>query len=429
MHANAYKEKTVAFFTLGCKVNQYETQEMREAFVRAGYREVDVDTPASVCVINTCTVTASADRKSRYFIHRAHAKNPHARIVVTGCYAQLDSEAIRRIHGVTHLVGNRDKHRILEVLCIKGRAGREDAPKGIRGFFGHTRAFLKIQDGCNNMCSYCKVPLVRGSSKSRPFADVLDEAERLAQNGFKELVLCGICLGAYGRDLRPRRNLAEVLGALENIDGLLRIRLSSIESADVSQELIRLVSGSTKICRHLHIPIQSGDDRVLRLMNRRCRRLDYLRLFAKIKEEVPDVSITTDIITGFPGEEESCFENTIKLVNEVMPSRIHVFPFSPRRGTAASRFECRVPAQIAQRRAMRLRALAAECGRAFNKRFLGRAMPVLIEERIAGDNPAWRGYTDNYIPVRVNSGRDLSNNLIPLFLRRLDADGVVADFC
>lgn len=416
--------KTVKFYTLGCKVNQYETQVIREQFLKAGFKEINNKEKADIYVINTCTVTETADAKSRHYIRYAHRENPKAKIVVCGCYVELDSQEIKKIKGVTHIVKNKDKYKILQLL--NGFKSKKDISKefnkcGITKFFGHTRAFLKIQDGCNNLCSYCKIPLVRGHSRSRPFEDIIKEVKELVKNGYKEIVLCGICLGSYGKDLSPPRSLIEVINELERIDSLLRIRLSSIEAIDITEDLITKLAESKKLCPHLHIPIQSGDDQILKLMNRRYSFLDYLNLIQRIKSCVPELSITTDIMVGFPGETEENFQNTISLIKRILPLKVHIFPYSRREGTFASKFSFSVPIQVTKERSQRLKKIAEECRRIYITRFLNKEMEVLFENQ---KEDFWEGFTKNYIKVKVKSLSNLRNRIINTFLTRISGDSV-----
>ncbi|MDP3732752.1 MAG: tRNA (N(6)-L-threonylcarbamoyladenosine(37)-C(2))-methylthiotransferase MtaB [Candidatus Omnitrophota bacterium] len=437
---------TVAFFTLGCKVNQYDTQNIRENFLRAGFKAIDNGSRADIYVINTCTVTASADRKSRRFIHYARRYNPRARIIVTGCYTELDSEVIAKIPGVTHIVKNQDKGKILDYLNghngqnkhnglngLSEHNGLNELNKhnatGISSFFGHTRAFLKIQDGCNNFCSYCKVPKVRGASRSRPLNELIQEAKKLVRNSFKEIVLCGICLGSYGKDLQAHTNLVDVIEALENIEGLLRIRLSSIEAGDVSDRLIQKMAQSKKLCRHLHIPIQSGDDEILERMNRNYCRNDYLNLIKRIKSIVPEIAITTDVLVGFPGEKEDNFQNTVDLIREIMPLRVHIFPYSKRLGTRASNFEDRTNPLIIKERISKVTSTSKTCALDYKKQFLNKDRDALIEGRSKENKKYWEGYTDNYIKVWVKSDKDLKNKLIQVRLKKINKDFLLAGFC
>ena len=303
--------KTIKFYTLGCKVNQYDTQSIREQFLKNGYQEIDNGKTADTYFINTCTVTAIADRKAKNIIRHCVKENPKARIIVTGCLVEKDALSLSDIKGIDFLISK--------------RFFRE----GISNFCGHTRAFLKIQDGCNNSCAYCKVPLVRGVSRSRPLLEIIKEAKKLVQNGFQEIVLSGICLGAFGKDLKEAISLVDAIEGLENIEGLLRIRLSSLEAVDVSDRLIQQMAESQKLCWHLHIPIQSGDDEILKKMQRSYKRKDYLELINKIKKHIPQVALTTDVLVGFPGEAEENFQNTLNLIKEILPLKVHIFPYSP----------------------------------------------------------------------------------------------------
>ncbi|MEI6631521.1 MAG: tRNA (N(6)-L-threonylcarbamoyladenosine(37)-C(2))-methylthiotransferase MtaB [bacterium] len=420
--------KTVKFFTLGCKVNQYETEQMRERFQEAGFRDAGSLAKADSYVINTCTVTGSADRKSRYLINFARRRNPRARIIVTGCLAELDGREINRINGVTRVIKNRDKHRILQLIGVRPKKV-EGLKTGISNFSGHTRAFLKVQDGCNNRCSYCKVPLVRGRSRSRSLDEIVQEAGRLVENGFQEIVLCGICLGSYGGDLRPRKGLINVIEILENISHLRRIRLSSIEAGDISEDLLQKMKRSAKLCPHLHIPLQSGDNEILKGMNRAYRRQDYLKLIRRIKILIPEIAITTDIIVGFPGEEEANFKNTLALVKEILPAKVHIFPYSIRKGTPAANLKNQVNTRVLKDRLLRLEKLSQDCALDYRQRLIGAKAQILIEGHYKEDSLYWEGYTGNYIKVAVKSGEDLQNKLVEARLKKIIGDYVLADLC
>lgn len=419
--------KTVKFYTLGCKVNQYDTQNIREQFIRAGFKELDNHKPADIYIINTCTVTQAADAESFNLIRRAKRENRRAKIIVTGCLTELDEDRIRRIKGVDLIIKNKDKDRILNQLSTRNTQYAIRDTKGISYFKGHTRAFLKVQDGCNNFCSYCKVPLVRGSSRSRPPSEILEEANRLARKGFKEIVLTGICLGAYGRDLNPKAALVDIIGELEKIEGLLRIRLSSIEAGDIGDELIDKIGQSQKLCPHLHIPIQSGDDKILRKMKRRYCRNDYHELIKKIKERVPKIAVTTDVLVGFPGESETDFQNTIHLVKEIRPLKVHIFPYSKRGGTfAADYFKDEVNFSVIRQRIWRLMDIARFCSLTYKKQFLNKHRNVLVEMRSKENPDFWQGYTDNYIKVQVKSRQNLKNKLINVKLKEIIRNFVLA---
>ena len=400
--------KTIKFFTLGCKVNQYDTQSIREAFLRKGFKESAAGKASDFYLINTCTVTSSADKKSCNIIRHCVKTNPKSKVIVTGCMVKKDGGRLSAIKGVYSVIS------------------RRFFPEQISDFTNHTRAFLKVQDGCNNFCSYCKVPQARGASRSRKPEEIIEEARRLAKKGFKEIVLTGICLGAYGRDLKINSGLAGLIKDLENIDGILRIRLSSIEAKDVSDELIKNISLSTKLCPHLHIPIQSGDDSVLKSMNRSYSSGDYTKLIGKLRKSISDIAITTDVLVGFPGETKENFENTVKLLKKIRPLKIHIFPYSKREGTAAAGFNNGVPAQEVKRRVLELKGLGAYLAKEYMNKFINKEKLVLIEARLKDKPGFWEGFTDNYMRVIIRSDSDLKNCLIPLKLNRLGKECFLA---
>lgn len=399
---------TIKFRTLGCKVNQYDTQSIRERFLKHGFREVKKNERADTYIINTCTVTSSADQKSSGAIRSCIKENPEAKIIVTGCMVKDDWYSLAKIKGVNLIIS------------------RSFFGEGITDFSGHTRAFLKIQDGCNNFCSYCKVPLVRGRSRSRPLAEVTKEGEALAARGFKEIVLTGICLGSYGRDLGKGINLVKVITELEKIEGLLWIRLSSIEAGDVTDELIDKMVESKKLCPHLHIPIQSGDDQILKMMKRRYSRKFYLDLINRIKKKVPRASITTDCLVGFPQENEKNFQNTLSLVKKIMPLKTHIFPYSARKGTSAYEFEGKNSLSLLEERCGRLKEASEKCAVSYKQAFLNKTADVLIEARVKECNGFWQGYTGNYIRVLVKSQANLKNKIVNLRLQEIKDDFIIA---
>ena len=394
--------KTIKFHTLGCKVNQYDTQSIRERFLSNNFRENTNGKKADFYLINTCTVTSSADRKSKEAILRYAKANPNAKIIVTGCLIEKNTpELLSRVNGISYII---PKKFFLE---------------GISNFCAHTRAFLKIQDGCNNYCSYCKVPLVRGNSRSKNIDKIIEEAKALVKNGFKEIVLTGICLGEYGKDLKIKDGLAKVIGYLEKLEGLSRIRLSSIEAKDVTSSLIKKFASSDKLCKHLHIPIQSGDDKILKIMNRKITHAGYLKLIRNIKKTIPNIAITCDVIAGFPGESEANFANTIKLIQQITPLRTHIFPYSDRPGTRAFAFKEKTSPSVVKNRVLLLKKVSERCSLKYAKRFYAKTMPVLIEGRNRNSTEFWQGYTDNYIKVLVKSKKVLNNRIIPLKLEKI----------
>jgi len=432
--------KSIKFYTLGCKVNQYETEKMRRQFINAGFEDKDDGQKADLYLINTCTVTQRADSQSFNLIRRARKENPKSVIIVTGCLAELDEKRILSVNPEVIIIKNKDKEKIAarvyrrcqfnsslrNIVESKGAFGQISPV--ISAFKGHTRAFLKVQDGCNNYCSYCKVPLARGISRSRNFPEIIDEAKELVKNGFKEIVICGICLGAYGRDLKSKVELVDLIDRLEEIPGLLRVRLSSIEVSDVTDRLIEKIACSVKLCRHLHIPLQSGDDGILKKMNRQYNSSDYLGLVIKIKRKVPRIAITTDVLVGFPGESERDFRNTAGVIKKILPLKVHIFPFSPREGTSALNYlNQAVDRKTIVKRTGILREIADDCALKYRKMFLGRELKVLIEGKAKNSPYYWQGYSGNYIKVLIKSGFDLKNKLVNLKLKRLSGDYVLAE--
>ena len=403
---------TVAIATLGCKVNQFESEALIDSLERQGYEIVSFGEKADVTVINTCTVTHRADFQSRQMVRRDHRANPETLIVVTGCYAQVDAEKLSKIEGVRYVLGNREKNSIARLLPemesgalpkiqveeIDQAALFEDL--SLLSFRHHTRAFLKIQDGCNASCSYCIIPRARGRSRSLAPEGVLARLGELKERGYKEVVLTGIHLGAYGLDLSPRVPFEKLLEEVEEAESPLRVRLSSMEPGDFSPGIIALLSRSDKICPHLHIPVQSGDDEILKAMNRDYSRSFVSDLVRELHESIPMVSLGADIIVGFPGETEERFQKTVDLVSSLPLTYIHVFPFSKRRGTPAAQLPEEVGDEKIKVRAEQLRMVGREKRRAFYQQFVGKEISVLVEDREEGDK-GWRGLSRNYIPVSL----------------------------
>ncbi len=364
-----------------------------------GFAESRGDAAADYFLINTCTVTSGADQKSRNIIRRCMQSNPHAGIIVTGCLVENDWKAVSSIK--------------FPGLVVK----KSFFPEGISGFSQHTRAFLKIQDGCDNFCSYCKVALVRGKKRSKPLSKVIEEARRLAGAGFKEIVLTGICLGAYGLGLNGKISLLDALEGLERINGLLRIRLSSIESGDVTAGLIGYMSASKKLCRHLHIPVQSGDDRILKLMNRKYTSRQYRDLIYSLKKAVPGISVTTDCLVGFPGESSENFKNTIKLIKEIKPLKVHIFPYSARPGTKAAVMDGAVEAKTIRSRCEELERVSLACRDRIQHAAEGDPAVVLVEGRCKNTSGCLEGLTDNYFKVELPYKKGLKNKLVEVKLK------------
>lgn len=405
--------KRVALHTLGCKVNQYDTEAITAQFKAHGYEVVDFDQAgADVYIINTCTVTNVSDHKSRQMIRRAHRKNPHAKIVVVGCLAQTDPDSVKGLPGVNLIVGTDQRSRIVELVeqikpdeqgvlvgdILKVRRFEE---LNAVAFEGRTRAYLKIQDGCSQYCAYCKVPYARGPSRSRPAASVIEQVAEIVEQGYREIVLTGVHLGGYGRDLEPPITLSDIVEQIAAVPGLERVRISSVDPNEVDAKLIDLVAGNPKVCRHLHIPLQSGSDLILQRMRRRYQTADFRRIVETVRARVPEVAVTTDVIVGFPGETPALFAETYTFLRETAPCKIHVFPYSPRKGTPAAAFPDQVSKLEKEERSRTLIALSDELGAAFQQQFVGKVVQVLFEREQDGKLV---GHTDNYLQVAVPAG-------------------------
>jgi threonylcarbamoyladenosine tRNA methylthiotransferase MtaB len=411
----------VALDSLGCKLNQAETELLARQLADAGYKLVSPTDTADVYILNTCTVTHIADRKSRHWLRLAHWRNSGARLVATGCYAQRAPDELAQIEGVSLVVGNEEKPYLLPLLEKSGlisSSARVQCGSTSRHYNGfRTRAFIKVQDGCDSFCSYCIVPLVRGREKSLPVDQVIAEVRHRISDGYKEVVLTGTEIGSYNYDGVNLRGLLENILAKTNVT---RLRLSSLQPQEISPELIGLWNDN-RLCRHFHLSLQSGSDRVLRLMKRRYCVSDYQQVVSLIRAQVPEAAITTDIIVGFPGETSAEFEQSYKLCQQLEFARIHVFPYSPRQGTEAARMPQPVGDKVKRERSQKTLASAKESAENFRQRSLGKTMPVLWEKQSGG---VWSGITDNYIKVYTKSDEDLTNKLLPVKLVEVSGDGV-----
>lgn len=412
----------VAVATLGCKVNQCESAGIAEELTARGMILVPFEERADGYIINTCTVTGRTDYQSRQLIRRAIRKNPAAAILVTGCYAQRAPEEIAAIPGVRFITGNAEKERIPDIL-FEMTAGAPQIlvgdirkQKGISRlgatlFPEHTRAFLKIQDGCDASCSYCIVPRARGASRSLPPEEVLERIASICRAGYRETVLTGIHLGAWGRDQEPQTDLATLVRRITEGCAVERLRLSSIEPRELTEELIALIGTAETVCRHLHIPLQSGDDGVLAAMRRDYDAAFFRELVAKIDRALPGIAVGIDVIAGFPGETEEAFANTLHLVEETPIAYLHVFPYSRRPGTPAAAMAGQVPEGEKKRRAGLLRAIGAAKRQAFAEGFIGTPLRVLVEGRTDQNSGLPVGFSDNYIPIAVR-GAVTANRIV-----------------
>ncbi|MBP1744783.1 MAG: modification enzyme MiaB [Firmicutes bacterium] len=413
-----------AFATLGCRVNQYETEAMIEKFKRDGYEIVDFDKFADVYVINTCTVTKMGDKKSRQMIGRARKENSEAIIAVVGCYSQIKPEEVSLIEGVDVVLGTRNKgdavywvnrareerEKIVEVSDVLKNTEFEEL--NVEEYRGRTRAFVKVQDGCNRFCSYCLIPYARGAVCSKDPEKALEEVRKLAEHGFREVVLTGIHIASYGADLQGGWNLLRLLQEIDRIDGIERVRIGSIDPQFFTDEVIEETAKLKKLCAHFHLSLQSGCSETLKRMNRKYSTGDYKRIVDLLREKIEDVSITTDIIVGFPGETDEEFEETYEFLRRIELSKMHIFKFSPREGTKAAVMKNQVDGNKKDERSKRLIALDLELEKKFRMKYLGRELDVLYEQKLEKDGNSYEGYTDNYIRVVAESDSCISGKII-----------------
>jgi threonylcarbamoyladenosine tRNA methylthiotransferase MtaB len=414
----------VAFSTLGCRVNQYESEAMMEKFIREGYKVVDFNDFADAYVINTCTVTNMGDKKSRQMIGRARRSNSDAVIAVVGCYSQIAPEEVSNIEGVDVVLGTRNKG---EIVYWVNRA-REDKEKFIQvsdvlrnnvfedlrieEYQDKTRAFLKIQDGCNRFCSYCLIPYARGGVCSKEPNKVIEEVKELAKNGFKEIILSGIHIASYGSDLNEKVSLVDILETIDEVDGIERIRIGSIDPTFFNDGTIERITKLKKICPHFHLSLQSGCDETLKRMNRRYTTKQYKEIVDELRTKIKDVSITTDIIVGFPGESEEEFQVTYEFLKEIKLSKMHIFKYSPRKGTKAAGMKDDVNGSVKDFRSNSLIALNKENETLFMKVFLGKEMKVLYEQKSSNFQGSYEGYTPNYIKVLTRTDKKIEDGSI-----------------
>ena len=416
------KLKTV---TLGCKVNQYETQFVREGLIGIGYADAGESEPADLCIINTCTITGEGDAKSRQIVRRMHRENPDARLVVMGCYATREPETVANLPGVAEVVT--DKRELPDLL---GRFGVVDVPTGISGLNNRHRAYVKVQDGCLLRCSYCIIPTVRPNMFSRPVDQILEEVARLRDNGFREVVLTGIHLGHYGVDFnrgKPKSGWTRLSHLVRQICETvpdLRVRLSSIEATEVTRELIEVMQEfGDRVCPHLHVCLQSGSDRILRLMRRRWSRRHIIDRCRHVKNELHLPAFSTDVIVGFPGETDEDFQETLDACRQIGFSKIHMFPFSPRKGTPAEKMPDQIAKSIKTERGKRLADLEAECRQDYFHELTGQRLQLLVES--IDENGVAAGTTCRYAQLRCAKPDAHENQLIDVRVEKIERDWLV----
>jgi len=399
----------VALDTVGCKLNQAESQLFARQFARAGYRLVPSDDGADIYILNTCTVTHVADGKCRRRLSQARRRNPDALIVAVGCYVERACQELARIKGVDLVLDNSQKMNLLPMLEESGYLSRPSSAEGSANADFRTRAFVKVQDGCNNFCAYCIVPLVRGREKSLPVDQVMADVRGRIADGDKEVVLTGTEIGSYSYD---GIGLEELLKRILEETEVARLRLSSLQPQEISPELIGLWHDE-RLCRHFHLSLQSGSDAVLERMGRRYNTADYQRAVDLIRGIIPEAAITTDVIVGFPGETEAEFQESYNFAKQMQFARIHIFPYSPRQGTKAATMPDQVEDKVKRERSRRMLALGRASVRNFRRKFVGKTVMVLWEKQTCG---VWSGLTDNYIRVFTKSDKDLTNKLLPVKL-------------
>lgn len=430
----------IAFYTLGCKVNQADTASMENLFLRSGHQLVSFDGEADVYIINTCVVTNTGQRKSRQTIHRAIRKNPNALIVVTGCYPQTAAEEVKAIAGVDMIIGNQDRAQIVQLVEERLAHRQTDTLDAVHKLTASTafeemaagditdktRAFLKIQEGCNQFCTYCIIPYARGPLRSRSLESICTETQRLISAGFKEIVLIGIHLGCYGKENPDGPTLYDAVKSVLDVPGVQRLRLGSLESVEVEPRLLTLMQEDARFCRHLHLPLQSGCDKTLQAMHRPYTTAKFKTLLADIKTKVPDIVITTDVIVGFPGETEADFETTCKFAESCGFSKMHIFPFSARKGTPAEKFAGAVTEAVKKERADILGKIDETMHKTFLQAMVGQNAEVLFEQPAGEDY--FEGLTGNYQRVFVKcGGRNLGGEILPVKITAFDGEKLLGE--
>lgn len=434
--------KNVAFYTLGCKVNQYETEAMEEIFEKKGYKVVPFEGKADFYIINTCTVTNLGDRKSRQMIRKAKKNNKDSVIAVVGCYAQVAPDEVLNIEEVDVVVGTSERNSIVELCEIA--AQKKEKIKVVKNIMeensfeelkienikSRTRAYIKIQDGCNQYCTYCIIPYARGPIRSRNLESIIREGKRLSETGFKEIILTGIHVASYGKDLE-NTSLIDVIEEINRIQGIERIRLSSLEPTLITEEFMMRLSQLDKVCDHFHLSLQSGSDSVLKRMNRKYTTKEYKDIVDRIRKYMPYAGITTDIIVGFPQETEEEFMETYNFAKNIGFSRVHVFKYSPRRGTPAAKFKNQIHGNTKNRRSQKLIELGDRLTKEFNKNFIGNTLDVLFEEESNEKEGYIEGYTTNYIrtltKINDNDKYDLRGQILPVKIKGLSGEFLIGE--
>lgn len=405
---NEKKGQKFRVITLGCRTNQYESQAFRDQLQQLGMDQATENESADLCIVNTCTVTESADGRSRHEIRQLARQNPGAKIVVTGCSVERQPDKIEAIDGVTHLIQNADKENLLEKIFPE-----EEMPEfTIKNFDAHTRAFIKVQDGCNSYCTYCIIPYVRGRSRSRTLDEVVEESKTLIQNGFKEIVLTGINIGDFDGNKEDPDSLSDLIHEVDRLPGLERLRVSSIDPDEVDDAMLDVIISGNKTCQSMHIVLQSGSNVVLKRMNRKYTRQMFMDTVKRLRSASPDFTFTTDVIVGFPGETEADHQETLDVMREVKFAKVHMFPYSPRPRTRAALYPNRVPSDVIRRRKQEVLRLSNEIAFDFREQYIGRTMTVLTESIDDHQPDMISGHTDNFLQVLIKKEELVPNMLV-----------------
>ena len=426
--------KKVSFYTLGCKVNQYETNGMMQKFKEAGYEIVDVDKDISdICVVNTCTVTNMSDRKSRHALRKVKEKNPKSVIVATGCYAQVAKDELEKMPEIDIVIGNDEKKEIIpfiekflkekvKIIDIDDIANQKEfVDMGQITYTEKTRAVVKIQDGCNQFCSYCIIPYARGRVRSRNTESILQEITEIAKKGIKEVVITGIHISSYGKDFHNDNGLIELLEKINFVNGIERIRLGSLEPKIMTEEFVQRLIKLNKVCHHFHLSLQSGCDEVLKRMNRKYTTKEFEMIVQRLRKAYKDVILTTDIIVGFPGETDEEFNETYAYLKELKFYKMHVFPYSPRKGTVAANMPNQINGNIKEQRSKLLIELSNNNQKQYNEQYIGKKVEVLFEDR---ENEFFKGHTQNYILVKYKTNEELENTIKKVEISTADVEYV-----
>jgi threonylcarbamoyladenosine tRNA methylthiotransferase MtaB len=421
---NTEKEKKFKIVTLGCRTNQYESQAYHDQLLALGYTPASVNEEASVCIVNTCTVTESADSSSRHAIRQLVRDHPQAQVVVTGCSAERQPNAIQQIEGVTHVVANKDKEKLLTHLFPE-----EELPEfSIKRFESHTRAFVKVQDGCNSFCSYCIIPYVRGRSRSRTLDEILQEVKELIANGYREIVLTGINVGDFDGNVPKGKEpirLAELVQAVDQVPGLERLRVSSIDPDEVDEELTHVILHGRKTCQSMHIVLQSGSNVILKRMNRKYTRQIFLDTVDRLRAASPHFTFTTDVIVGFPGETEADFEETLEVMRHVKFAKVHMFPYSDRPRTRSALMPNKISASLMKERKQKVLRLTEQMAFELREEYLSRQMTVLTESPDPLRPNEISGHTDNFLQVWIQGNELQANQLVKVELIANTPEGLI----